>query len=306
MGRSPRDHADSAAARRPERSPDAVARRPDFLFIGPDKTGSTWLYEVLRRHLRCYVPEVKDLYYFDRYYDRGPDWYLSHFAAAPADARAVGELSHDYLFSPAAARRIARDLPGVRLLTCLRDPVERTFSHYLYLVRSGLVREPFEEALRRRPELIEHSLYARHLRPYLARFPRGRIKILWFERLRDDPEAFAREACDFLGLDVREALPLPSRVLPAARPRVHALARLAKWGANACRDLGFARAVGLVKRSPLAQRALYVPYRGAARPSPAAAWRDRLRERFREDVEDLGRLLDIDLRHWLTETGGSA
>src|SRR5262245_51708602 len=94
--------------------------RPDFLFIGPDKCGSSWLFEVLRQHPLCFVPPAKDLYFFDRYYARGWAWYERHFAAAPTGCRARGELSHDYLFSPLAAERIAASLPEVRLLTILR------------------------------------------------------------------------------------------------------------------------------------------------------------------------------------------
>ena len=129
--------------------------KPTFLFIGPDKTGSTWLYEVLRQHAACYVPPVKDIYFFDRHYERGLDWYLSFFEPAPAGSLAAGELSHDYLFSPQAADRIARDLPNVRLLTSLRDPAERTFSHYLYMIRSGRTRLDFAAALEQFPELVD-------------------------------------------------------------------------------------------------------------------------------------------------------
>ena len=83
--------------------------KPNFLFIGPDKTGSSWLYQILRGHPECHVPELKDIYFFDRFYARGLDWYLSLFDSAAPGARAVGELSHDYLFSPAAAERIAKE-----------------------------------------------------------------------------------------------------------------------------------------------------------------------------------------------------
>src|SRR5437868_1940103 len=141
--------------------------KPTFLFIGPDKSGSTWLSEILRQHPACFVPPLKDIYFFDRYYDRGLSWYLSQFDGAPASARAVGELSHDYLFSTQAADRIRNDLSGVSLLVCLREPVERTFSHYLYMVRSGRTTESFEDALEHFPELVENSRYATHLRTYL-------------------------------------------------------------------------------------------------------------------------------------------
>ena len=56
--------------------------RPNFLFIGPDKTGSSWMFHILSRHPDCFVPVAKDIYFFDRYYSKGMGWYLRHFDAS--------------------------------------------------------------------------------------------------------------------------------------------------------------------------------------------------------------------------------
>ncbi len=272
-------------------------RRPDFLFIGPDKTGSSWLYEILRQHPDCHVPEIKDIYFFDRYYDRGLDWYLRQFHDAPEAARAVGELSHDYLFSPEAARRIHDDLPGVRLLTCLRHPVERTFSHYLYLVRSGLTREPFGKALDAFPELIRNSRYATHLEPWRALFDETRLKVLLFDDLVADSRAFAHEVFDHLGVPFIEELRYGQAVLPASRPRSHALARLAKTGANLARDLGLENWVGVLKRGTLA-RVLYRAYERDEKPLLDPDARARLARLFAPEVDRIEDWLRRDLSRW--------
>lgn len=276
--------------------------KPTFLFIGPDKSGSTWLYEVLRQHPHCFVPSVKDIYFFDRHYHRGLDWYLSFFDEAPPRARAVGELSHDYLYSPEAARRIARDLPDVRLLTCLRDPVDRAFSHYLFLIRSGQTRASFEEALDRYPGIVEHSRYHRYLREYYGLFGRERIKVLWFHELQSNPRRFAAEAFHFLGVEFVEEIQYEERHLGASRPRAHALARLARLGATGARRAGLERLVGAAKRSVL-PRLLYRPYAEGDRPVLGVANRARLRETLREDVESLQELLGADLSAWLGGAG---
>ena len=92
--------------------------KPNFLFIGPDKSGSTWLYEILRQHPECYVPPIKDIYYFDKHYERGLNWYLSFFKHAELTHKAIGELSHDYLFSKTATDRIANDFPNIKMIFC--------------------------------------------------------------------------------------------------------------------------------------------------------------------------------------------
>ena len=51
------------------------------------------------------------------------------------------------MFHPLAAERIARDLPGVKLLVLLRDPVERAYSAHAHEVSVGYETEPFQRAL---------------------------------------------------------------------------------------------------------------------------------------------------------------
>jgi len=271
--------------------------KPNFLFIGPDKTGSKWLHEILLRHPDCYVPVIADPYFFDRYYARGIEWYTRLFRAAPARAVAVGELSHDYIFSAVAADRIARDLPGVRLLTCLREPVERSFSQYLSMVRAGMTREPFERAIDTIPALIENSQYATHLETYFARFPRNQVKVLFYDRLVAAPRAFAAEVFEFLGLRFVDELRYDQPVNPAGRPRIYHFARLVHRVAWLMRDVGFARLVGAVKRSFI-RSLVYRPYRREERPAIALATRRALLERFEPELKRLERMLGVQLDPW--------
>lgn len=278
---------------------ESAAPRPSFLFIGPDKAGSSWLHYVLSQHPDCYVPPAKDLYFFDRHYARGWAWYEAHFRDA-GTRRVVGELSHDYLFSPEAARRIAADLPRARLVTILREPVERSFSHYLYMIRSGRTRVPFEQALRDHPELVRNSLYARHLAPYLELFGRERLGVFWFDELQRDPERLARRICAFLDLPWREGLEVHRKVRAAAQPRSFVLARLAKRGANLARQAGLAGLVGRVKHSALADL-LYRTYPPQAMPQVAPHTRAALQQEFAPDLARLARLLPGPRPAWTGE-----
>lgn len=270
---------------------------PNFLFIGPDKTGSSWMYEILKQHPNSYVPQCKDIYFFDRYYARGFDWYLSFFKEAGAQHLAVGELSHDYLFSRVAAERIKQDLPDVKLLTCLRHPVERTFSHYLFMIRSGRTRVPFHQALDDFPELINNSLYYKHLSQYFHLFKKEQIKVLFFQDLKSDSVQFARQFLDFLELPFVPDINYSQEVLAASRPRLFILARLAKMSANLARDLGFTNAVGRVKQSQWMQL-LYKPLAPQEKPQMTAAESNDLLKAFRQDTLLLQDLLQVDLSDW--------
>lgn len=169
-----------------------TAVRPNFLFIGADRCGSKSLHNIFLQHRDCYVPPIADPYFFDKNYHRGFDWYLSLFAQAPASAAAIGEFSHDYIHSTDAAKRIAAELPGVRLLATLRHPIDRAFSSYGAAHAAGVIRTSFEQALDDVPMLIGNSLYADKLDVYFDLFERERIKILFFRRSRSRPKNLRR------------------------------------------------------------------------------------------------------------------
>lgn len=130
---------------------------PDYLIVGAQRCGTTSLYKTLIQHPSVLPAGLhKGIHYFDTNYDRGFDWYRSHFpTAAAARHRArlsgeptiTGEASPYYMFHPLAAERIARDLPGVRLLVLLRDPVERAYSAYTHERARGFEDADFETAL---------------------------------------------------------------------------------------------------------------------------------------------------------------
>lgn len=271
---------------------------PNFLFIGADKSGSTWLYEILRAHPECYVPTIKDIYYFDRQYDRGLNWYLSFFKHAETTHKAVGELSHDYLFSGTAADRIANDFPNIKLMACLRNPVDRTFSNYLFLIRSGITRKPFEEALDIFPELINNSLYFKYINYYNKIFDSEQLKILFFHHLDKDPISFAKDVFDFLGLSFIENINYEEKVIPSSRPRSFILSSIIGKGADIARRMRMETLVGRMKTSSLRQL-LYIPHDPAKKPEMSHDTRINLNAIFEDDIRMLQDLLQEDLSDWL-------
>jgi hypothetical protein len=269
---------------------------PNFLFIGPDKSGSTWLYEALKRHPQVFLPQVKELFFFDRFYDKGWPWYRKYFKGAGERHRIVAEICHDYLASPLACERIAHDLPSAKLMVCLREPVERAFSAYLYVLKVGEITCNFEAALDEMDKLIDNGLYAKHLSFYLEHFRRDQIHIAVFDDLVADPQRFFDSVCEFLGI---EAIAIPSelkqKVLPAAKsrlPRVTKLVRSMSWQ---LRRWGFPGAVGKIKESRLLGKALYRSYSPDEKPEMSPAIRNHLRQFFMPEIRRLDVLLGSNL-----------
>jgi hypothetical protein len=272
-----------------------VNRLPNFLYVGPDKAGSSWLHETLLKHPDVYLTPAKDLYFFDRYYDRGLEWYAAQFRDARGE-EIVGEVCQDYLFHPEAAGRIRETLGPVRIMVSLRDPVERAWSSYLYMRKHGIGPDTFAEALRSRPELLEHGRYATGLDRFLEWLPREMVHVALFDDLAVDPQGFLDGVTDFLGIDPLPLSPkdLAAR-LPAARARSVRLASAARRSADWIREHDGARLVGRVKRSPLVQRALYQPIdRQAVRPGPDDV--TAVRKELAPEIDALEGTLGLQLR----------
>ena len=273
-----------------------MTRLPNFLYIGPDKAGSSWLHETLIKHPDVYLSPAKDLYFFDRYYDRGLAWYAAQFKDAGAQ-EVVGEICQDYLFHPEAAERIHESLgPDVRVMVSLRDPVERAWSSYLYMRKHGIGPDTFAAALESRPELLDHGRYATGLDRFLALLPRENVHVALFDDLTSDPQGFLDGVTDFLGV---ASQPLTEKELearlPAASARSVALAHAARRAADWVREHDGASVVGRVKRSPLVHKLLYTPIdRQAVRPDreDVAAVRTALAK----EVDSLERTLGLSLR----------
>jgi Sulfotransferase domain len=137
---------------------------PAFLIVGAQRCGTSSMSRALSQHPAAFKAVLhKEVHYFDTGYAHGPGWYRGHFplrARARLAARPPGtvpmafESSPYYMFHPLAPGRIARDLPGVKLLVLLRDPVERAYSAHAHESARGFETEPFERAL----ELEEERL----------------------------------------------------------------------------------------------------------------------------------------------------
>jgi hypothetical protein len=272
--------------------------RPTFLYIGGDRCGSKSLHGIFRQHPDCYVPSIADPYFFDKHYDRGLDWYLSLFKDAPDDAKAIGEFSHDYLHSEDAAKRIANDLPEVKLLVTLRHPIERTFSSYVGAYSAGATRLPFKEAIRSDPMFIGNSLYADKLTTYFDVFPPNRVLVQFFDDLEANTEAFATRAFEFVGLPASSSIDYGTRLAKLSSPRFPFAGVLSRQAAHALRRLGWVDLLGQLKNHPLVRPIFYRPFTEQDRPVMGEETRKHLQRVFAPQIDRLEKMLNRNLSHW--------
>lgn len=221
---------------------------PDFLMIGAKRGGTTSFYFDLLDHpgvVALYPPPIpllkpvptKGVHYFDSNATRSARWYRSYMpttavrrrrARRIGDRVVAGEASPFYLFHPAAAERAHALVPHVKLIAVLRNPVDRTYSHWKERRRSAAEPLEFLEALQAEPErlrgererliadrsyasyayeqqsYVSQSMYAEALTPWLERFGRERLLVLASEDYYRDPDSVLRDAHAFLGLVPRQ------------------------------------------------------------------------------------------------------
>src|SRR3954453_7776787 len=131
----------------------AVRRRfPDFFIVGHAKSGTTALYEMLRRHPQIFMPEEKEPWFFadDMRARFTPpmagsppqtlDEYLELFADA-SPRQSAGEASSSYLWSRTAAANIAAVAPEARIIAILREPSSFLRSLHLQLLQTHVESE---------------------------------------------------------------------------------------------------------------------------------------------------------------------
>jgi len=217
---------------------------PDFLLIGAKRGGSTSLFRYLLDHPQVLpmfpsarrlplAEDMKGVHYFDCQWGRGPSWYRSHFASARARSRAeeqlglgvvTGESSPFYLFQPRAAQRAAATVPQARIVVLLRDPVERTFSHWKEQRRRTMELLGFPEALQaeagrlagekerlmrddravspayEHQGYVEQSRYVEGLRRWYDHFDRSQVLVVWSDEFYRSPQPTYDAVCRHLGL----------------------------------------------------------------------------------------------------------
>jgi hypothetical protein len=314
----------SAEQTRASLSSSVAPRVPDFFIVGNPKSGTTALYEMLRRHPQIFMPALKEPQFLAA--DLRPprltstpreapgalprtlDEYLALFAAALPEQRA-GEASPSYLRSRVAAAQIAQLAPAARIIAILREPASFLRSlHLQYLqdhveterdLRAALAHEEIVRDGRSVLRYSERVRYVEHLRRFHDLFGAARVLVLVYDDFRRDNEATVRRVLRFL--DVDDTLPIElAEANPTVRMRSVRLARLLLALRTGRGPL--ARAVNAPIRALVPERlrsgALRIVRERLVYGEPAPPEEGlmvELRRRFKGEVVALSEYLDRDL-----------
>lgn len=210
-----------------------------FIIAGVQKAGTTALWHFLRQHPALYLPEKKELHFFDNedLNWEDPDYdgdYHRDFSAA-CSSRKCGEVTPIYIYWPPALARIQAYNPNVKIIVSLRCPIDRAYSHWAMETRRGSETLSFSDAIREgrnrmnNPDLypgfhrvfsyVERGFYLRQLDNMYSLFPRKNILLVLQRDLQNRHERTLDRIYDFLQVDSVPTYPRQETVFPRGTTR---------------------------------------------------------------------------------------
>ena len=287
----------------------------DFIGIGAPKCGTTWLSAQLEAHPQIGFAPDKEVYYFADTilrriagkelgcFERGDSWYHMQFPAATGAITRRGEFCPSYFYSEEAAVRIAAYRPDIKLLLALRPPIEMIYSWYWYNRNAVIASLPrtFAEMMEN-PFLRDLGCYARHLKPYLDRFPAESFLVVQFDAIRRDPDRVRERTYEFLNVDPNYKPQIESSKNAARAPRFPLVQSAAQ---RVYEGVAALPGVGAVLKSPTVAKTLQTVYHRlnskaqkyeSLTPEERAKWESYYAAHQKELAEQLSRLRVIDLK----------
>jgi hypothetical protein len=183
-----------------------IGSLPDFVIIGAQKGGTSFLYYLLTRHPLVEPAARKELHFFDEpeHFDNGAEWYRRCFprlSSKDGQRSITGEATPYYLFDPPVAKRMAEIVPKARLIALLRNPIDRAYSHYQMQVKRGTEPRTFEEAIEQQhSSYVSRGIYVDQLLRWFEFFSKEQMLILKSEDFFERPVETLKVVLTFLDL----------------------------------------------------------------------------------------------------------
>jgi uncharacterized membrane protein YkvA (DUF1232 family) len=270
---------------------------PLLIGLGPIRSGTTWVHELLFGHSQVATTVMKEVNFFNQNFTAGRGWYEAQFRPATRTTRLRADISPFYMMDPTVCDRIARTVPNPILMINLRSPYERILSWYQKYRQENHPIGSIASDTKVHAEALEIGLTATMLEHYFERFGRDRVILVDYDDLKRDPVGLAERLQHRLGLDVETPPSVTREVNASVRYRSAVLRRLAHFIGPRVRKLSpnlfYAMKFGPLHDIIFAKKRIVGP--SAAEKIAAIG---SLRTAFEADIDQLETLLGRDLSSW--------
>tara|TARA_B110001454_G_scaffold217308_1_gene242307 strand:+ start:1744 stop:2622 length:879 start_codon:yes stop_codon:yes gene_type:complete len=203
---------------------------PQCFVIGVVRSGTTSLYHYLSQHPSIAPAAYDELGYFDDNYHLGVNWYKSLFPTKFTKNRIIKKhgkfLTYDvtpfYIYNPLVAKRIFESFPKAKIISNLRNPIDRAYSNYNDAVEMGDIKIPFEEVVQIAMDEIDKNksklnneayivdtyyenilargFYADQLKIWFKKFQKNQLLMVQSEDLAQKTDQILTKIFEFLDL----------------------------------------------------------------------------------------------------------
>lgn len=289
----------------------------DFIGIGAPKSGTTWLFNCLGLHPRICLSVPKEIKYFNHIdytkyirdfhddnlinsnHEKPVSWYERCFKHCPQGS-IRGEFTPSYLFDDKAPLLIRKNFPDIKLIACLRNPIDRAYSSYWQRRNyRNIEKLSFEEAIKEHLMYIDGGLYYKHLIRYLNYFRRDQIFIVLFDDIVLSPEREIKKVFEFLEVDPAIRLNLGRVSMNKSKKAWFPFIDLImKDFPNFLIDRNLGYLLHLARKVGMRKFLLGLTTRPFEYPKMNPNTRQYLRSVFDDDVRQLEKILNRDLSQW--------
>lgn len=268
----------------------------DFVAIGPQRTGTTWLYQALADHPQlCFPKGVKETMFFDRFYEKGLSWYEAHFQHGN-EGQKYGEIAPTYFDTETIPAKIYKLNPHCKIIINLRHPLERILSVYRHYISLGEIKPDFDQAIESHPHLINAGRYSYYIPYWLKTFDQENICFILLEEIQTQPQTVLRKLENFLDIsEIKFSTENQEKVNAATIPK---FPLLAKGFTQLARFLRENRLHGIVELGK--KFGLRKVYTGGEDKMPTLTQEQQnfLLELYEPDTVYIEKLLGLSLSRW--------
>lgn len=188
---------------------------PNFICVGVQKSGTTWLYTELSKRPEIEMPKTKEIgnAKFTTGIEKNKvgindpflnlEKYSSYF---PQNKKITGDITPSYFYDKNCAKQIKEKIPNAFVFVILRNPIDRTFSQWRMDRELGLIKKElsfFDYFKNNTNNTREMGLYINYIRYFVEELG-SNFEFYFYDELLKNPNDFLKKILNKIKIETNE------------------------------------------------------------------------------------------------------